>query len=103
MLKLQALAGRVDLYASQVGSHNISVVLQPKWLKFGLKAHFSKIFRYAKFQLSISDTFRILYFNKIKNTINGTTQFCCHHQYMSESVRDTKLKLGMCKPIEIIS
>ena len=43
----------------QVGHVNVNVDIdifvyfEPKWLKFGLQAHFFKMFGYAKFQLSI--------------------------------------------------
>ena len=36
----------------------IFVISQPKWLKFGLQAHFLKMFGHKKFQLSISSTFK---------------------------------------------
>ena len=36
----------------------IFVISQSKWLKFGLQAHFVKIFGHAKFKLSISSTFK---------------------------------------------
>ena len=35
------------------GSLNISVISQPKWLKFCLQAHFFEMFGQTKFQLSI--------------------------------------------------
>ena len=37
----------------------IFVISQPKWLKFGLQPHFSKMFLHTKFQLSITCTFRV--------------------------------------------
>ena len=40
------------------GTVNIFVISQPKWLKFGLQAHFLKVFEHTKFQLSISYTFK---------------------------------------------
>ena len=49
----------------QVGHVNINldidifVISEPKWLKFGLRADFFKIFGYAKFQLSIFYTLRV--------------------------------------------
>ena len=55
----QSLAGQVDLCIPS-GSLNISVISQPKWLKFGLQAHFLKMFGHTKFQLSITFTFRII-------------------------------------------
>ena len=39
---------------------NIFVISQPKWVKYGLKAHFLKMFTHAKFQLSITCTFKII-------------------------------------------
>ena len=38
---------------------DIFVISEQKWLKFGLQAHFFKIFGHAKFQLSITCTFRV--------------------------------------------
>ena len=38
---------------------HIFVILQPKWLKFGLQPHLIKMFLYTKFQLSITCTFRV--------------------------------------------
>ena len=40
------------------GTVDIFVISQPKWLKFGLQAHFVKVFGHTKFQLSISCTFK---------------------------------------------
>ena len=42
------------------GSPYISVVYEQKWLKFGVQAHFLKMFGHAKFQLSISCTFKAM-------------------------------------------
>ena len=42
------------------GTANIFVISQPKWLKFGLLAHFLKVFGHTKFQLSISYTFKVM-------------------------------------------
>ena len=42
------------------GTVDIFVISQPKWLKFGLQAHFLKVFGHAKFQLSISCTFKVM-------------------------------------------
>ena len=42
------------------GTVNIFVISQPKWLKFGLQAHFLKVFGHKKFQLPISCTFMIM-------------------------------------------
>ena len=39
---------------------DIFVISQPKWLKFGLQAHFLKVFGHTKFQLSISCTFKVM-------------------------------------------
>ena len=36
---------------------DIFVISEPKWLKFGLQAHFFKMFWHAKFQLSISSMY----------------------------------------------
>ena len=38
---------------------DIFVISEPKWLKFGLQAHFFKMFWHAKFQLSIFYTLRV--------------------------------------------
>ena len=56
---LQSLAGQVDLCFPSA-SFNISVISQPKWLKFGLQAHFLKVLEHTKFQLSISYTFKVM-------------------------------------------
>ena len=58
-VEVQSLAAKVDLCIPS-GSLNISVISQPKWLKFGLQAHFLKMFGHTKFQLSITCTFRIM-------------------------------------------
>ena len=42
------------------GTVDIFVISQPKWLKFGLQAHFLKVFGHTKFQLSISYTFKVM-------------------------------------------
>ena len=39
---------------------NIFVISELKWLKFGLHAHLFKVFGYAKFQLSIFFTLRVM-------------------------------------------
>ena len=39
---------------------DIFVISEPKWLKFGLQAHLFKMFGYAKFQLSITSTFKVI-------------------------------------------
>ena len=50
----------------QVGHVNVNldidifVISEPKWLKFGLQAHFFKVFGHAKFQLSITSTFKVI-------------------------------------------
>ena len=50
----------------QVGHLNVNldidifVISEPKRLKFGLQAHFLKIFGHAKFQLSITSTFKVI-------------------------------------------
>ena len=50
----------------QVGHVNVNldidilVISKPKWLKFGLQAHFFEMFEYAKFQLSSFFTFRVM-------------------------------------------
>ena len=36
------------------GTVDIFVISQPKWLKFGIQAHFEKVFGHTKFQLSLS-------------------------------------------------
>ena len=50
----------------QVGHANVNldidifVISELKWLKFGLQAHLFKMFEYAKFQLSIFFTLRVM-------------------------------------------
>ena len=44
------------------GTVDISVISQPKLLKFGLQAHFLKMFGHTKFQLKISCTFEAIKF-----------------------------------------
>ena len=50
----------------EVGNVNVNldmdifVISEQKWLKFGLQAHFFKMFGHAKFQLSISSTFKVM-------------------------------------------
>ena len=39
---------------------DIFVISELKWLKFGLQAHLFKMFGYAKFQLSIFFTLRVM-------------------------------------------
>ena len=39
---------------------DIFVISEPKWLKFGLQAHFFKMYGYAKFQLSIFFALRVI-------------------------------------------
>ena len=56
---IQSFAGQVHLCIPN-GFLNISVISQPKWLKFGLQAHFLKIFGHTKFQLPITFTFRVM-------------------------------------------
>ena len=41
------------------GTVNIFVISQPKWLKFGLQAHFLKVLGHTQFQLYISYTFKV--------------------------------------------
>ena len=38
---------------------DIFVISEPKWLKFGLQAHFFKMFGHAKLQLSITFTLKV--------------------------------------------
>ena len=47
-------------HGTSSGSPYISVVYEQKWLKFGVQAHFLKMFGHAKFQLSISCTFKAI-------------------------------------------
>ena len=50
----------------QVGHANVNldidifVIFKLKWLKFGLQAHFFKVFGHAKFQLSITSTLKVI-------------------------------------------
>ena len=39
---------------------DIFVISEPKLLKFGLQAHFFKVFGHAKFQLYITSTFEVI-------------------------------------------
>ena len=39
---------------------DIVVISEQKWLKFGLQAHFFKVFGHAKFQFSIFFTLRVM-------------------------------------------
>ena len=39
---------------------DIFVISEPKWLKFGLQAHFLKVFGHTKLQLPISCTFKVM-------------------------------------------
>ena len=59
LLKLQSVERQVD-HGTSSGSPYISVVYEQKWLKFGVQAHFLKMFGHAKFQLSISCTFKAM-------------------------------------------
>ena len=47
------------IIAYRHGTWDIFVISQPKWLKFGLHAHFLKMFKHTKFQLSIIYTFKV--------------------------------------------
>ena len=49
-----------DTYLCWTGTVDIFVISQPKWLKFGLLAHFPRVFGHTKFQLSISCTFKVM-------------------------------------------
>ena len=57
---------RLQWEERQVGHVNVNldmdifVISEQKWLKFGLQAHFFKMFGHAKFQLSISSTFKVM-------------------------------------------
>ena len=50
----------------QVGHVNVNldmdifVISEQKWMKFGLQAHFFKMFGHAKFQLFVSSTFKVM-------------------------------------------
>ena len=57
--KLQSTSLFWDTYIV-FGTVDIFVISQPKWLKFGLQAHFLKVFGHTKFQLSISYTFKVM-------------------------------------------
>ena len=56
----------IQLEERQVGHVNVNldidifVISELKWLKFGLQAHLFKMFGYAKFQLSIFFTLRVM-------------------------------------------
>ena len=72
----------------------ISAIFQPKWLKFGLQSHFSKMFGHIKFQLSITCTFRV-----IKLLVEITKYL--HFKFDNfESTRDRELKICVSKHLE---
>ena len=56
---IQSVERQVD-HGTSSGSPYISVVYEQKWLKFGLQAHFLKMFGHTKFQLSTSCTFKAM-------------------------------------------
>ena len=67
MLELRVIYGHcVQSEERQVGHANVNldidifVISELKWLKFGLQAHLFKMFGYAKFQLSIFFTLRVM-------------------------------------------
>ena len=57
-LQLQSVDRQVDHWNVKCWPY-ISVVYEQKWLKFCFQAHFFKMFRHSKFQLSIIFTFRV--------------------------------------------
>ena len=63
------------------GTVNIFVISQPKWLKFGLQAHFLKVFGHTKLYLSISCTFKVM---KVKVEIT---------KYITKSLKTLKVQL----------
>ena len=84
----------------QVGHANVNldidifVISEQKWLKFGLQAHLFKVFGYAKFQLSIFFTLRVM---KLLVEIFSNI----HKKFDNfESRSDRELKFGMLKHLE---
>ena len=67
------------------GTVDIFVIFQPKWLKFGLQAHFLKVFGHTKFQLSISYTFKVM------KLLVEITKYITK-SLITESIRDRELK-----------
>ena len=59
---LQSVERQVGLRTSS-WTLDIFVISQPNWLKFGLRAHFLKMFGHAKFQPSSICSFRFLLVN----------------------------------------
>ena len=63
---MHGIYGELQSEERQVGHVNVNldmdifVISEQKWLKFGLQAHFFKMFGHAKFQLSISSTFKVM-------------------------------------------
>ena len=78
-------------YCTSSGFLNIFVISQPKWLKFGLQAHFVKMFERTRFQLSITCTFRA------KEFLVEITKYLHIRFYNFESTSDRQLKFCTSK------
>ena len=60
-LRIKSTDGGTSSWTANVNLDiDIFVISEPKWLKFGLQAHLFKMFGYAKFQLSIFFTLRVM-------------------------------------------
>ena len=90
---IQSLAAKVDLCIPS-GSLNISVISQPKWLKFGLQAHLFMMFGHTKFQLSITCTFRLM------KLLVEITKYLHFKFDDSESKSDRELKFCVSKHLQ---
>ena len=67
------------------GTVDIFVISRPKWLKFGVQAHFFKMFGHTKFQLSISCTFKVMKL-LVEITKKSNSNFLHKWAYHSSSV-----------------
>ena len=73
---------------------DIFVISEPTWLKFGLQAHFLKMFGLTKFQLSITCTFRVM------KLLVKVTKYLHKKFHNSQSKEDRELKFGMPKDLQ---
>ena len=67
------------------GTVDIFVISRPKCLKFGVQAHFFKMFGHTKFQLSISCTFKVMKL-LVEITKKSNSNFLHKWAYHSSSV-----------------
>merc|ERR1711893_579811 len=68
-----------------LGTVDIFVISQPKWLKFGVQAHLFKMIGHTKFQLSISCTFQVMKL-LVEITKKSNSNFLHKLAYHSSSV-----------------